>query len=131
MVTRNVVLICGPPGAGKTTHAHTLDLPVYDLDDPRWNGSEKTFRRALDQLGRRPNAQAAVIRSGTTIAARRRTAHQIGATSTIILTTPLDVCIQRIIDRNRNRPPLRHQIAAAKAWWERYEPDPTPVARNW
>ena len=53
MTMRRVVLICGPPGAGKTTLAKTLDLTVYDIDDPDWI-SEAQFRRAIASLAAHP-----------------------------------------------------------------------------
>jgi len=64
-VPREVVLICGPPGAGKSTYARSTGLKVYDRDDPQWT-SERQFRQALERLRRDPSAQAAVIRSGAT-----------------------------------------------------------------
>jgi hypothetical protein len=33
---RQVILLCGPPAAGKSTHARTLGLQVFDLDDPHY-----------------------------------------------------------------------------------------------
>lgn len=130
-MVRRVVLICGPPGSGKTTHAHTLDLPIYDIDDPHWELNEQRFARALTELGHTPDAQAAVIRSGATLAARNKVRAQIGATETVIVTTPANECIRRIHHRNRPRPPIKNQVAAAIDWWRKYQPDATPTTRNW
>jgi hypothetical protein len=121
-VSRRVVLICGPPGAGKTTHARTLGLTVYDLDDPQWAGSERTFREAIHRLAFDATAQAAVIRSGATLSARAKTHALIGATEVQVITTDPDTCIKQIINRKRDHPPLTTQIAAVKTWWDRYQP---------
>ena len=121
-VGRNVVLICGPPGAGKTTLAHTLGLTVYDVDDPHWNGSEPLFRQAISQLAQDPDAQGAVIRSAATLSARQAAANLCGATSLTVLETDLHTCVERITQRGRTRPPIKTQIAAAQDWWAKYEP---------
>jgi shikimate kinase len=132
---RRVVLLCGPPGAGKTTHAHTLDLPVYDIDDEEWGNSERYFRFALRQLATRPDAHAVVIRSGATRTARAKAAALIGATEVHILDTDPDTCVERVIRRRRPRPPLPVQIAAVQSWWRKYEPDDQPdlgtTSRRW
>ena len=127
MVTRRVVLICGPPGAGKTTYAHTLGLDVYDVDDPRWPG-EAAFRDALRRLARNPRAQAAVIRSGATRAARAKAAQLCRATEIVVLATDAATCIARIVQRGRTD--HQREIAAVTSWWERYEPDDGSTALN-
>lgn len=127
---RRVILICGPPGAGKTTHAHTLGLPVYDIDDVQWSGDEKRFRPALAQLARTPAAQAVVIRSGATISARNTAAEQIGATETLIILTDRDECMRRVRERNRPRPSLDRQLAAVAQWWKQYQPDRLAVTAS-
>lgn len=119
---RRVILICGPPGAGKTTHAHTLGLPVYDLDDPQWNGDERLFIPALARLGATPAAQAAVIRSGATQSARDTAVALIGATDTHMIIVDRDECIRRVRQRNRQRPSVERQIAAVAQWFRQYEP---------
>lgn len=124
-MVRRVVLICGPPGAGKSTYARTLGLTVYDIDDPQWNLNEKVFRSALAQLSHHPNAQAAVIRSGATPSARAKAAKLVGATETKVIATPADECIRRVVERNRPRPPIRVQIAAVTSWWAKYQPGTT------
>ena len=119
---RNVILICGPPGSGKTTHAHELDVDVYDIDDDQWNG-EPHFAAALTRLATQPDAQAAVIRSGATRTARHKTAHLIGATHTVILDVDADECIRRVRQRARQTPSMRRQVAAIADWWSKHEPD--------
>lgn len=122
-MTRRVVLVCGPPGAGKTTLAKSLGLEVYDIDDPQWGNDEARFKAALEHLNRDLDAQAVVIRSGATRTARAKAAALIGATETRVVTTPEAECIKRVVARNRPRPPIKVQIAAVESWWMKYEPD--------
>lgn len=127
-VDRRVVLICGPPGAGKTTYAHTLGLSVYDLDDDQWGFNEGLFRSALIRVREDPKARAAVIRTAPTLSARQRAASMCGATDVVVLDTDLDTCLIRIRKRGRTNPPLRYQINGAKKWWETYELGPIELS---
>lgn len=117
---RRVLLICGPPGAGKSTLAHQSGLPVFDVDDPQWSGNESLFKQALTQMASSDAAQAAVIRSAATLSARQAAANLVGANEIVVLTTDLETCIERI--KGRNRPGIKRQIAAAQDWWRKYEP---------
>lgn len=79
-VGRLVVVLFGPPGAGKTTIARESPLAVYDRDDDAWiAGGDIAFRRALDQLGANPGGRAVVIRSGASSSARAKTMRQVAA----------------------------------------------------
>lgn len=127
-VDRQVVMICGPPGAGKTTHAHSLGLEVYDLDDARWHGSDALFRAALVKLREDPAAKAAVIRTGATLSARQRAATMMGATECLVIDTDLATCVERIKARGRQEPPIHIQIKAARDWWAKYEPGPVRLS---
>lgn len=122
-MSRRVVLVCGPPGSGKTTYAHSLGIDVYDIDDAKWGNSERLFVIGLARLGQDRNAQAAVIRSGATRSARGKAALLVGATEIVVLDVEPKVCIERVVARARPRPSLRVQIAAIKTWHERYEPE--------
>jgi dephospho-CoA kinase len=130
-VEREVVLICGPPGAGKSTLAHTLGLAVFDVDDAQWDNNEPLFRAALEQVAKKADARAAVIRSAATMSARQAAANLCGATSVIILETDAKTCTERITQRGRtNKQSIRAQIAAAQDWWRKYEPGQPTLATS-
>lgn len=120
--SRRVVLVCGPPGAGKTTWARASGLTVYDLDDPQWRG-EHHFRHHIARLAVDPHAQAAVIRTGATRQARAIAARMIGATETLILDVPADIAKQRVRARApRPGSPTAELLQVVDTWWARYEP---------
>lgn len=123
-VDRQVIMVCGPPGAGKTTYANTLGLDVYDLDDDKWHGSDALFRAALVELREEPRARAVVIRTGATLSARQKAATTMGATECVVIDTDLATCVTRIKARARTNPPTHVQIKAARDWWGKYEPGP-------
>jgi len=127
---REVVLVCGAPGSGKTTFARSLGLEVYDRDDARWSG-ESEFSRTIGRLRSRVDAHAVVIRAGATCRARADAVRLVGATRVVVLRTPLDVCVARVVERGRSRPSMRMQVAAVKGWWAVFEPEEYPAPLGW
>ncbi|MHA7145456.1 nucleoside/nucleotide kinase family protein [Arthrobacter sp. TmT3-37] len=117
-MSRRVVLLCGPPGAGKTTAAKQSGLKVFDRDDSEWE-SERQFTEAIAKLAIDPNAQAVVIRSGASSSARNSVRSQIGATHTFVLLEDPDELARRV--RQRARADRVYTIAGIKKWFARHD----------
>lgn len=120
---RRVVLVCGPPGSGKTTRAHELaaeGLRVFDRDDDQWSG-ESHFVAAAREYCARPDARAVVIRAGATSRARARAVRQFAPSEVELLMVDQDELHRRIT--TRGRPGQSHQHRACREWFARYNAD--------
>lgn len=119
MTPRLVVILFGPPAAGKTTVARSLGLEVYDRDDAQWAGlGEREFRAAIDRLHDVPGARAVIIRRGATRSARSRTITSVAATHAFVMATPEKVCMERASARGRD---FRRERGAIHEWWLRWD----------
>lgn len=128
-MTRQVVILCGPPGAGKTTAAVQSGLAIYDRDDPHWH-SEKHFTNALALIAADPNAQAVVIRSGATSSARARAAAMVNATHVFLMVADQRELVSRIRKRDRND--AVQTIAGVTKWFKQHDRrDGVPTFRGW
>ncbi|QSZ53287.1 hypothetical protein RI444_15370 [Paenarthrobacter sp. AT5] len=117
-MARTVVVLCGPPGAGKTTAARQSGLKVFDRDDPEWM-SERHFTDALAAIATDPNAQAVVIRTGATSAARAKAAQLVAATHVFLLTADQNELAQRI--RQRDRADKVNTLVGVRTWFQRFD----------
>jgi GTPase SAR1 family protein len=114
---RLVVVLFGPPGAGKTTLARQSGLTVYDRDDPEYGQDESRFTAALHRLGQDPDARAVVIRAGTTQSARDKHRAQVRATHHYLLWVDLDTAHKRV--KQRARDPRDHVNVVN--WFRKYD----------
>lgn len=117
-VTRMVVVLFGPAGAGKTTAARASGLDVFDRDDAQWSG-EKDFTRALAGLAGDLDARAVVIRSGATSSARTKAVRLVGATHAFVVLAEPRECIKRV--QRRGRSDKRFGVASVGRWFDLFD----------
>jgi guanylate kinase len=115
---RLVVVLCGPPGAGKTTAARASGLQVFDRDDPQWSG-EHDFTQALAAIAKDRTARAVVIRSGTTASARAKACTLVDATHCFVITAEPAELKRRI--RARGRHDAGRTARGVDYWFARFE----------
>jgi hypothetical protein len=121
---RRVVLVTGPPCAGKTTHVRQHAQPGDLILDADTIG-RAAMNRALAQLPQHQGT-AWVIRCAPGPKARRHLAQQIGATELIHLVEPEHVLVRRAA----HRPHPRRHIAALAQWFARERADRPPSIKT-
>ena len=123
---RQVLLIIGPPGSGKSTHAQQSGLTHHEREH---YGSDKAFKAAAANAARQPNAQLAIVRCCPTHAEQREWEPHTNPTTTTALDIPAAECARRIHQRHRKN--WRGEIQAAKRWHQlRNELEPV-ASRTW
>lgn len=130
-------LICGPPGAGKSTKARAIadsaiaaQFDVYDLDDiaeelgfPRYGRTHHEAIRAIQErdirlLSHKASRGAIVVASCPTVQERRAWAKRLNC-EPIIMMEPRDVLIQRIRKRSRSVHEYEQQVNGLDHWFAR------------
>lgn len=130
-----VVLVCGPPAAGKTTwvkaRAASDDL-VIDLDVYRvrvggkaWENDPEVLRRAyalrdadIRSLAERSGGVAWLIAMAPTRKERQQWAEALGAHLTVVmLATPAEECVRRVARDPERQGAAQIMVEAIGRWW--------------
>lgn len=120
-----VHLICGPPGAGKTTyvkdHAGPDDV-VIDLDEIRRTvgaGQASMWRMAAERAAaNHEDSDVWVIRTLADPQQRAEAAQRLNATDVRVLATPADLAKSRASERDGSD----EAHAPIENWWDTYQP---------
>lgn len=131
-----VVLVCGPPAAGKSTWVKQNARPgdrVIDFDEicrtlgsrsrfdhpPHVRAVAKSMRRSLEERAVEHPGRTWVIRSLADRDDREAVAERLGA-RVVVLATPVDRAAARAAADERPGWTGR----AIRSWWDRYQPSP-------
>jgi hypothetical protein len=112
---RQVILVTGPPGAGKSTWAqeHAAGQRIYEREQ---TNSEQHYRNSVAKMARDPNALAIVIRCCPTIASVKQWQQISQCTQTLTVDPGIDETLRRI--EQRARPQWRDEAQAARMWYQ-------------
>lgn len=130
-MVRTVILVCGPPCAGKTTYVATHAQPgdlVLDQDQLGVRG----MNARLSQVRAMTTGTAWVIRCAAGQSRRQTLASQLAATDTVLLVPPLEV----LLHRAKTRPNRRRTMQSIRKWMtyeatDMLEPASLPTSRRW
>lgn len=129
-----IVILAGPPCAGKTTYAHEhaisadeiLDYDVVFAEISGLDLYEREFGQA-DAVGAEFQRRLERIRQGFVIRCAPEKQHRAilrrtcGATS-IVLAVPAEVCHARLRESDRPDTAKQRLHQAIDGWWDLYEP---------
>lgn len=122
---RRVILVTGPPCAGKTTHVRQHAQPGDQVLDQDVLGARR-MNQAMAALPAMTDGTAWVIRCAPGPRARRALAQRIGATELVHLVQPEPT----LIHRAARRPNPRRHIAAVAKWFAAERADRAPRVRR-
>lgn len=135
-----ITLVCGPPGAGKSTVVRegagpadiVVDFDTYlkaaggvkwDTDKTKVRAAFAARDAALRGLAERTGGMAWVIACAPTRAERAAWTAALKNVSVIMLDVPPDVCKERIREDSDRLHAVEKMCAAVDDWWRNYEPD--------
>jgi len=129
-----VIVIAGPPGSGKTTHAHAVARDgdtIIDLDDiaeaiggQRWTGNLAVVRRALDERDRvlrslhtKRQGRVILIITGSTAPERMAWVKALGMRARlVVMQTSAAECLRRIKADPARAHAVARQAEVIKGW---------------
>lgn len=108
---RNVLLIIGPPGSGKTTYAQTTGLTHLEREH---YPTDQLYRQAAQAAAAHDDANVAIIRCCPTHQEQHEWEQLTNPTKVIVLNLEPNECARRI--HQRHRPNWRGEVQAARQW---------------